>query len=87
MIDINPIAWFGNREVLHLPPHFIKTSATLTEEKHMWVLSKLSGRYCISNIAYDDLSQSIFAFPDMKNIIFFEDPKEAMIYELRWGGS
>jgi hypothetical protein len=74
MKEINPIVYFGNREVdaNNLPKHFIKSTTKTNAESKAWVVSKLHGRYSI-NDGYDD-----------QGAIYFEDPKEATIFELRW---
>jgi hypothetical protein len=81
-MNINPIKWFLKREMEFSPPHFVKTSTPTNSESILWIISTLSGRYCISqNI---DNTQM---FIESSNIAFFEDPAEAMMYELRWSGS
>lgn len=77
--EIDPQSWFGTREVKSsLPKHFIKASTAITEESYQWVIKKLAGRF----ITIGDVTES---FLD-KSYVYFEDPKEAMIYELRWSG-
>jgi len=88
MIDINPITWFGTRELEHIPPHFVKSSTSVDEEKYMWILSKLSGRFCIDENHSLLTSDKFFILSkDFERPVYFEDPKEAMIFELRWSGS
>jgi hypothetical protein len=79
--EIDPLSWFSTREIIGpIPKHFVKTSTELTEESYMWVVKKLAGRFGTST----DLNDVTFLG---NNYIYFEDPKEAMIYELRWAGS
>jgi hypothetical protein len=83
---INPLLWFGEREVkTHVPPHFVKCESQLTEKSKLWVLTKLQGRYSIA-IGQDTSNEITFLFAD-KQYIYFEDPAEATFYELRWSGS
>lgn len=85
---INPLLWFGEREVkTHVPPHFIKCESQLTEKSKLWVMTKLQGRYSICIGQDNDDNNSItYIFAD-KHFIYFEDPAEATFYELRWAGS
>lgn len=80
---INPVKWFGKREIDHIPPHFIKCSTPITSsEMQVWVLTKLSGRHTTS-IGSTEMG----AFVSTNDaFIYFEDPSEAMLYELRWAG-
>jgi hypothetical protein len=81
-MNVNPIKWFGTRQLKSVPPHFIRASTPLTSKAKVWVVSKLSGRFATIDIADD----SGFFIRD-NEAIFFEDPAELMMYELRWSGS
>ena len=70
--DINLYTWFTNRELSFTPKHFVFSRATMTSESKEWVLERLTGRFSVA------MTNGGFA-------IAFEDPKEAMIYELTWG--
>ena len=70
--DINLYTWFTNRELSLTPSHFVSSRAPMTSESKEWVLEKLTGRFSIS-------------MGGLGFVISFEDPKEAMIYELTWG--
>ena len=83
MREVNPIVWFGERELTHVPPHFTKAVTSVTQESLMWVSSKLIGRYAMTT--HTDLDSG-FIF-ESHTYIYFEDPAEAMIYELRWSGA
>ena len=74
MNDLNLMTWFGQREMDYLPKHFVKTNTTITDVKHQWILEKLTGRF------YIDKTTDLFVEP----IVYFEDPKEAVFYELTW---
>jgi hypothetical protein len=73
-MKINPIHWHSNREVEFCPKHFVKCNAELTKEAKFWVYENLTGRYHIG------INDALFD-PD---IIYFEDPQEATLFELRW---
>jgi len=73
--DINPQIWFSTRELKKPPKHFLKSTTSVSDDAYVWVLSKLQGRFAT------DLGDSF------DNDIYFEDPKELMIYELRWSGN
>ena len=82
MREVNPQVWYGERELSHVPPHFIKSTTPLTNESLNWVNSKLIGRYSLST--YSEHQNFVF---ESRTNIYFEDPGEAMMYELRWSGS
>lgn len=80
--EIDPQSWFGVREIKNIiPKHFTKSSTSMTEESYLWVVKKLAGRFGTSI----DMS-TVSSFNDGDTYVYFEDPKEAMIYELRWSG-
>lgn len=73
MIKLNPYIWL--RPTLNkVPVHFIKCNTTLNFEKLLWVDKNIQGRFALSmgNSLIDD------------DMIYFEDPKDAMYYELTW---
>jgi len=80
---VNPAKWFSTRELSTVPPHFVQGNTPITEKSKLWVISKLQGRYALATLA--DESEALIPIPF--EYIFFEDPAEAMIYELRWSGS
>lgn len=82
--DFNPQLWFGKRQVDTLPPHFVKAHTALTTESLEWVKSKLTGRYTV--LENTSMSITSLTMLDLHSYIYFEDPKEAMYYELRWSG-
>jgi len=77
--DINLMTWFSERQLEFCPKHFVKANTCIDDEKKLWVLEKLTGRFCIlpSSIGL----QSLF---DTDDVIYFEDPKEAVFYDLTW---
>ena len=82
-MNINPLVWYSTRELKMTPPHFVQCNSPLTEDSLLWVMSKLQGRYTKHNAEDDD---DDFLFSTIQ-LISFEDPAEAMLYELRWAGA
>ena len=76
-MNINLHTWFSQRELDYCPKHFIRASTQITEQSKLWVLEKLSGRFYIS-------SSVISMFSDSEGTIYFEDPQEAVFYEIAW---
>ena len=76
--EVNPFVWFADRELAYPPAHFVTASTPATHESKQWVLDHLSGRFSITVSSSD-----IFSLDTIGNISF-EDPKEAMVYELKW---
>ena len=72
--DINLYTWFMDREVNPCPEHFVKSNTELSEDSKLWIYEQLSGRFSLGG-------SSFF----MGQTPAFEDPKEAMMYELTWG--
>ena len=83
MIDyqLDPITWFSERELTYTPKHFIVTSHPYTPESKQWVLDKLSGRF---SVTYATISSSLIGDVISPSCIAFEDPQEAVFYELKW---
>lgn len=81
MKELNPVAWFGTRELTVVPRHFIKAPTPHSHESYQWVLTKLQGRFCVAS----DMKTS-GALLDLSQYFYFEDGAEAMMYELRWSG-
>lgn len=80
-MNINPLVWYSMRELAQSPPHFVKCTTPLTDTSLIWVITKLQGRF--SKNQKDDFV--LLVFPTHE--ISFEDPVEAMLYELRWSGT
>jgi hypothetical protein len=79
--QLDPITWFSERELTHTPKHFVVTSHPCTEESKQWVLDKLSGRF---SVTYPIVSNSSLIELMTPSCIAFEDPQEAVFYELKW---
>lgn len=79
--DFNIQLWHNKRELEFAPPHFIKCHTKVTDEAMLWVISSLEGRYSLVNTTdFTDFDLT------MDTTIYFENPSEAMVYELRWSG-
>ncbi len=81
MNEINLQIWYSDRKLEFVPPHFIRAETPVTEESIFWVRARLQGRYSIALVYESEL-----LFLDTPRV-YFEDPAEAMLYELRWAGS
>lgn len=79
---IHPPTWFSERELLYKPIHFVQTQTEITNESKLWIYNNLQGRFCIvkQSLGQEDplLIFELFGYPA------FEDPKEAVLYELTW---
>ena len=84
---LDPLVWYSTRELEQVPKHFIIAKSNLTAESRLWILNNLKGRFAIIQVDNDTSSagngiisiyQSDFLTPA------FEDPKEAVLYELTW---
>lgn len=76
--DINFYQWFGERELSFVPKHFVISSTPITDESREWIFEKLTGRFAL--VFNVDGSYSVFS--GLR--VAFEDPKEAVFYELTW---
>jgi hypothetical protein len=83
-MNFNPLLWYGERKLQHIPPHFTKATTALTDDALFWVITKCHGRYSISTVEEDE--NDIMSIFILTQNIYFEDPAEAMMYELRWSG-
>ena len=85
MIDyqLDPLTWFSERELLYTPKHFIITKHEFTLESKQWVLDKLSGRFSVAPYNDEHVEDS-FLMLFTTGHLAFEDPQEALFYELKW---
>lgn len=85
--NIDPVFWHSTRQVEFTPTHFIFAKTQLSYESLLWVINKLKGRYSIEttldNSSIDVLSTIPSTYSSFGNIAF-EDPKEAILFELTW---
>jgi hypothetical protein len=76
--QIDPYIWFGSRQLDFHPKHFVLSDTPLTMESKQWVLNNIKGRFCIvQNI-------QLFYIDYTLGNIAFENPKDAVFYELKW---
>jgi hypothetical protein len=79
--QIDPVTWFSERELKHTPKHFIVSKTPLTPQGKMWILTKLKGRF---SVTFSENDFEDFFLINMMGNPAFEDPKEAVFYELTW---
>lgn len=79
MNGINLITWYSDRELDFCPKHFIKTNTILTDQSKNWILEKCVGRFYIQSM---NDGENLFFYGD--TVPYFEDPQEAVMYELVW---
>lgn len=78
--DINLNTWFMDRELDYVPIHFVPVRTPITPESREWILEKLQGRFAV--VIDPNFSVINTSFPSTYPA--FEDPKEAVFYELTW---
>ena len=94
-MEINLHTWFQDRELDFCPKHFVMANTPVTDESKMWMLERLKGRFYILGgyTSYPTptqlnlpahLARTVIAERFMDDVPFFEDPEEAMLYELTW---
>ena len=79
--ELNPYVWFGTRKLSTVPSHFVQCPTPATSESTQWVITNLKGRYATATT-----QKNPFELDSTNTYFFFEDPREATIYELRWAG-
>ena len=77
MTDLDFTTWFSSREVSFKPPHFVMTNTHITDESKFWILNTLRGRFAL-------IEADAYLTRNKKFVPAFEDPKEAILYELAW---
>jgi len=75
--DVNLYTWFMDRELEFTPNHFVTSKTPITDDSKIWILEKLSGRFSVCSNAKSSFFTTMYPS--------FEDPKEALFYELTWG--
>ena len=81
-MKINLQTWFTERRLDILPEHFVVTTTPLDEKKHLWILENCTGRYYIGSKSNESNADWLSLFAE--EFVFFEDPQEAVLYELTW---
>lgn len=83
--NIHPYFWYGERKLNFTPNHFVFSNTQVTNESLSWVLNKLKGRFSIeSKIQDTPWSDWGVSVNYTVQCIAFEDPKEAVLFELTW---
>lgn len=77
MSTINLHTWFIDRELTFCPPHFVKTRTIANKENIGWIKEKLIGRFTFVPSIDGEYVMGEYSPA-------FEDPKEAVLYELTW---
>ncbi len=80
--NINLDTWYNNRMLIdQVPAHFTPVRTHANKENMEWVLEKLHGRFSvISNV--NDNTDNFMSY--YQKTFAFEDPKEAVQFELTW---
>jgi hypothetical protein len=81
-IVINIDTWRKERKLAYLPKHFVSTNTPLTAENKLWILERLHGRFYTSDAPDQFTDNDLFGYED--SYAWFEDPQEAILYELTW---
>ena len=78
--NINKETWFKKRCLEYIPSHFVITRTAVTTETLFWVYERTNGRFAfVKHYPHADQQSLIY-----DEAIAFEDPKEAVMYELTW---
>lgn len=77
MLELNIVTWYTERELFYCPVHFVKAHTKLTDESLAWIHEKLYSRFHVGRSG-DAREGQVFEYP------YFEDPQEAIFYELVW---
>lgn len=80
-MNINLYTWYSERELDYCPKHFVPTNTSLSEENHLWIYEKTQGRFFIGSKNTHSINADLFSFDRYP---YFEDPQEAVLYELTW---
>jgi len=67
--------------VNYVPAHFVIATPSATEENLLWVYKSTKGRFAFVAHALPLMDVYIYDTDSYA----FEDPQEAILYELRWG--
>jgi|TARA_R110002167_G_scaffold57683_1_gene163174 hypothetical protein len=80
--DINSNTWYSNRFIKdQVPNHFTITRTPSASENFEWILERLHGRFCLVSNVNENESDWMSYY---QKTYAFEDPKEAVQFELTW---
>lgn len=83
--NLDLTTWFSDRELNYKPKHFIQTKTLASLESKKWILNKLQGRFTIIPAQYFHIQEDYdVSFIDKYGYPAFENPNEAILYELTW---
>lgn len=80
--SLDPVTWYGQRELEFTPNHFVVVRTPLTTESKLWIINNLRGRFSTIQNHLDEF-HSLLVY-DLNKFPAFEDPKEAVLFELTW---
>jgi hypothetical protein len=86
---VDPSIWFSEREVEFVPKHFIKCNSTVSLNGREWIYNKCQGRFAFSDakLSTSDTLNGLSGILSNAVCVYFEDQKDAMMYELLWADS
>jgi|TARA_B110000238_G_C15819576_1_gene307967 hypothetical protein len=81
--NINLDTWYKNRFLKdQIPNHFTITRTKQSAENFNWVLEKLHGRFALVQNNSNNNEMDFMSY--YQKTYAFEDPKEAVQFELTW---
>jgi hypothetical protein len=83
-MNVDPLIWFQERELPFVPNHFIKCPTPTTNKSREWITNKITGRFCFSET---NSSDDFVTMISLIRFVYFENERDAMLYELIWAGS
>lgn len=86
--NIDPQQWFGDRLLSHTPIHFTICQTPCTDQSKIWIFTKLKGRFAFVDHIENEMDTSLNTISILalftNGVPAFEDPNEALMYELTW---
>jgi hypothetical protein len=79
--NVDPLSWYSDRQLSFTPKHFTVANTVLTQESKIWILNVLKGRFSI--VSKEDEIDQLYIL-SFDGCPAFEDPAEAVAYELYW---
>lgn len=77
--NLDLCTWFTERQLPHTPPHFVLSTTELPANGLEWIYNHCKGRFSVVDVFDEDT-----LFGSNKLVPAFEDPAEAVFYELHW---
>lgn len=78
--QLDPLLWYGQRKLDFEPAHFVRARTAITKKSSLWITDSLRGRYTL----LPKNSEDDMMIDPLNYIPSFEDPSEAVFYELTW---